>query len=314
MRPADVARRTPAGVLLMAYGTPPHPSAVEAFYTDVRRGRPPSPEQLADLQRRYAAVGGVSQLATNTAAQVAGVQAALDKRSPGAYACWYGAKHAQPKIEEAVAAMAGAGIERFAGLVLAPHYSAGSVGEYLARADREAGARKMRAGFVEDWHDHPVLIDLLAERVTAAFASIGADPADPRTVLLVTAHSLPMRIIDSGDGYDRRLRETAELVAGRVGAAAWQVCWQSAGRTPEPWLGPDILDVLGGLAAEGFEAAVVCPAGFTSDHLEVSYDLDIEARALSEEVGLAFTRTASLNDDPRLCAALADLAVAAVPS
>jgi len=306
-------RAWPVGVLLMAYGTPARPEDVEAFYTDVRGGRPPGPEQLADLQRRYAAVGGISQMAARTAEQVAGVQAALDAIAPGEFSCRFGAKHADPSIEEAVEAMRADGIRRFVALTFAPHYSAGSVGEYLARARRAAERRAMSLGVIEDWHDHPVLIDLLAGRVVTAFAALGKEPTDPSIELLVTAHSLPLRILEGGDGYDRRLQETAELVVASTGTTRWRVCWQSAGRTPEPWLGPDLLAVLHQLPAEGIRGAVVCPAGFTSDHLEVSYDLDIEAKAVAEGLGLGFARTASLNADGRLCEALAGLVVNAVP-
>jgi ferrochelatase len=294
------------GVVVMAYGTPSSYEDVEAFYTDVRRGRPPTPEQLEGLRGRYRAVGGVSELGRRTAEQVAGIQAALGS----GYACFYGAKHAAPFIEDAVDAVAEAGLGRFVGLVLAPHYSSGSVGQYLERAAERAAAVGLGVAFVEDWHDDPVLVELLADRVEAARDSLGLGlglRASARWELLVTAHSLPVRIIEAGDGYDRRLAETGALVAARAGVEHWRVCWQSAGRTPEPWIGPDVLEVLRGLPAEGVEAAVVCPAGFTSDHLEVSYDLDIEARAVAEEVGLAFTRTASLNADERMCAELAQI-------
>jgi len=306
-------RPSPIGVLLMAYGTPARPEDVEAFYTDVRRGRPPSPEQLADLRRRYAAVGGISQLAARTAQQVAGVQGALDDLAPGEFSCRYGAKHAEPSIEHTVAAMAADGIVTLVALVLAPHYSIGSVGEYLTRVEDAAAPLGMTTSAIEDWHDHPVLIDLLAERVAAAFGLLGTTPGDARTELLVTAHSLPIRIIAGGDGYDRRLQETADLVAGATGAATWRVCWQSAGRTPEPWLGPDVLEVLRSLPSRAMTGAVVCPAGFTSDHLEVNYDLDIEAKQVAEGLGLRFARTASLNADGRLCMALAGLVTSAVP-
>jgi ferrochelatase len=191
--------------------------------------------------------------------------------------------------------------------VLAPHYSSGSVGEYLDRVKRRAGLLGLRTALIEDWHDHPVLIELLAERVREGFASLGAEPSDDETELLVTAHSLPLRIIDAGDGYDVRLGETARLVAAAAGVRRWRVCWQSAGRTPEPWIGPDVLEVLRSLQDEGVTGALVCPAGFVSDHLEVNYDLDIEAAALAGKLSLRFGRTASLNDDERLCEALAGL-------
>ncbi len=200
--------RPPIGVLVMAYGTPASYEEVESFYTDVRRGRPPSAEQLADLQSRYAAVGGVSQLSVRTAEQVAGIQAALERLEPGRYSCRYGTKHASPTIEGSIEEMAGDGIEDLVALVLAPHYSAGSVGEYLRRVREKAAALGLRAAPIEDWHDDPTLVQLLAERVRKAFAAVGAEPGDDETELLVTAHSLPLRIVESGDGYDRRLEET----------------------------------------------------------------------------------------------------------
>jgi len=297
------------GVLVMAYGTPAGPDDVEAFYTDVRRGRPPSAEQLGELRARYEAVGGVSEMGRRTAEQVAGIQSALGP----SYACFYGAKHAPPFIEDAVDQIAGAGLRRLVGLVLAPHYSAGSVGQYLERAAARAAAYDVAATFVEDWHDSPVLVEVLAERVGMARAALGLEPGE-RWELLVTAHSLPQRVIESGDGYDRRLFETGELVAARARVEHWRVCWQSAGRTPEPWIGPDVLEVIRSLPAEGVGGVVVCPAGFVSDHLEVNYDLDIEARRVAGEAGLAFARTASLNADERICAELARLVAAASES
>jgi ferrochelatase len=299
------------GVLVMAYGTPASYGEIEAFYLDVRRGRPPTPEQLADLQRRYAAVGGTSELARHTADQVAGIAAALEERSPGGFACRYGSKHAAPKIEEGVEELAGLGVVGIVGIVLAPHYSRGSIGEYIDRARKRAGELGIATVFVEGWHDNPVLVDLLAERVRAAYGSLGVQPDSQAAQLLVTAHSLPLRIVEEGDGYDTRVHETGALVAAAAGAERWRVAWQSAGRTPEPWIGPDILDVIRGLPAEQVTDIVICPAGFTSDHLEVNYDIDIEARSLAESLGMRLVRTASLNADQRLCAALADLVVAA---
>ncbi len=300
-------RGASVGVVVMAYGTPGGLGEIETFYTDVRRGRPPSPGQLADLVRRYEAVGGTSALAARTQEQVAGIQAALEGGDGDRYACRYGSKHSSPDIESAVRELAALGVTGLVGIVLAPHYSSASVGEYIARARAAADDAGLPAAFVEDWHDHPVLISLLVERVAAAYQSLGVGVEDPSTELLVTAHSLPVRVIESGDGYDVRLEETAASVAGGAGVKRWRVCWQSAGRTPEPWIGPDVLDVIRTLAREGTERAVVCPAGFTSDHLEVNYDIDVEAQAVAREVGLELARTESLNADPRLCDALAGL-------
>ena len=301
------------GVLVMAYGTPSSPGQVEAFYTDVRRGRAPSAGQLADLVRRYEAIGGVSPLSRRTAEQVEGIQQQLELRFPGRYLCTLGNKHSEPRIENAIENLAGLGTRDLVGIVLAPHYSRGSIGEYVSRASERATDLGMSAAFVEHWHDHPVLVELLAERVIRALESLGTAGTDAREnnglLLLVTAHSLPVRVVADGDPYAGQLRRTGELVASASGLRRWDVSWQSAGRTPEPWLGPDILDRLRALPGEKVSAVVVCPAGFTSDHLEILYDLDIEASRVAAETGVAFARTASLNADPRMCAGLADLVI-----
>lgn len=276
------------GVLVMAYGTPATPSDIEAYYTHVRRGRPPAPEQLEELEGRYAAIGGTSPLLERTRAQAAGLQAALGD----GYLVELGMKHAQPFIEDGVEALADAGAADVVGLVLAPHFSQLSVGEYAARA---TGVR-----VVPSWHLAPGYLDLLARFV--------AEVATPDSEVVFTAHSLPSRILDEGDPYPVQLRETAAAVAERANVERWSVGWQSAGRTPEPWIGPDILDVLRDRAASGnVDRVVVCPAGFVSDHLEVLYDLDVEATALASQLGLGLARTRMPNDDPQFCATLADV-------
>jgi protoporphyrin/coproporphyrin ferrochelatase len=286
------------GVVIMAYGTPASPEEIEAYYTDIRRGRPPSPEQLADLRRRYEAIGGTSPLIVRTLAQVAEIRSGLDDK----YLVELGTKHGTPRIAQAVDALASAGVTGLVGLVLAPHYSELSVGEYAQRVLESAAAHGLPARTILSWHTLPELIDALAARLTAA-------GFDDTTEVLFTAHSLPERILASGDPYPAQLEETARLVAAASGVERWRTGWQSAGRTPEPWLGPDLLEVIRHLPEEGrgVKRVVVCPAGFTSDHLEILYDVDIDARRVAAENGLELVRTASLNDDPAVCAALARL-------
>lgn len=297
------------GVLVMAYGTPAGPQDVASFYTDIRRGRPPNPDQLANLEDRYRSIGGVSPLAERTAAQVEAVGRALEDLAPSSYRVFYGSKHADPKIEDAVDAIATAGIDRLVGLVLAPHYSSLSVGQYIDRARKRASLHAIRAGFVEHWHDDEALVEVLSERLVESVSDLEARSEGPLEVVF-SAHSLPARILDYDDPYPRQLAETAALVAERAGIVSFRTGWQSAGRTPEPWLGPDILELLDVLAGEGVKAVAVCPAGFTSDHLEILYDLDIEARAKADRLGLAFARTKSLNNEPRVAAGLARRIVA----
>lgn len=299
---ADLTGRT--AVLLMAYGTPRHPDEIEAYYTDIRRGRPPTPEALADLVARYDAIGGISPLAQLTEAQRDGLQAALDRVAPDRYHVAIGLKHAHPMIETAVAELAVAGVTRIIGVVLAPHYSSYSIGQYLGRAREAAELHGIEVTGVESWATEPAFVTFLADDLRSRL-----DAMPPNTKVVFTAHSLPQRIIDGGDPYPEELRATAAAVAAEVGLrewSQWTIAWQSAGRTPEPWIGPDILDVIDDLAtAEAADGVIVSACGFVADHLEVLYDLDIEARQRAESRGLAFDRTACVNDHPAVMAALA---------
>jgi len=295
----------------MAYGTPTSPADIETYYTHIRRGNAPTPEQLADLVRRYEAIGGTSPLAQRTEAQRSVLEAALQERAPGRCRVVLGQKHAAPFIEDAAATLAEAGVEAIVGLVLAPHFSRFSVGQYQERLAAAAIERGLPVAGIESWHLEPSYLAFLTSAVTDARA-----PMPERTKVLFTAHSLPERVLDD-DPYPEQLRASAASVAEAAGLdrwAGWALGWQSAGRTPEPWRGPDILEVLRDLAATGrADGVLVCPQGFVSDHLEVVYDLDIEARARADELGLTFARTRVLNDDATVLGALADRVLAAAP-
>jgi ferrochelatase len=300
-------------VLAMAYGTPAGPEELEAYYTHIRRGRPPTPELLTELSRRYAAIGGQSPLVERTLAQVEGLERAIAHAGRPDIQVALGMRHAAPFIEDTVARLASDGAEAIVGLVLAPHFSRMSVGEYAerARAAAAAASRPPAVSVVRSWHLAPGYLEFLEDALGSALASLPEQAHDDAHVLF-TAHSLPARILDDDDPYPTQLRETASAVAGRLGLQRWSVAWQSAGRTPEAWLGPDILEELEALAAAGTRAVVVCPAGFVSDHLEILYDLDIEASARARELGITFARTAVPNADPRLLGALAGVVLAAV--
>jgi protoporphyrin/coproporphyrin ferrochelatase len=301
------SRRAPAtartAVLLMAYGTPRTPDEILPYYTDIRRGRAPTDEQLADLTARYAALGGTSPLAARTDAQRDALQAALDHAKPGAYHVTLGLKHAAPSIETAVDMLAADGFTHLVGLVLAPHYSSYSIGQYLGRAEKAAEPHGMTVSGVQSWAAEPAFIEFIADDLRQQLTAM---PDGALTVF--TAHSLPQRIIDAGDPYPHELRSTAEAVAKAAGLSdsQWTIGWQSAGRTPEPWIGPDVLEVIDTAAADGVPGLVVSAVGFVADHLEVLYDLDIEAAARAKSRGIAFARTRCVNDDPAVMAALAD--------
>ncbi len=293
------------GVLLMAHGTPASAAEIAPFYTRIRRGRPPSAEQLAELEGRYAAIGGVSPLTVRTAAQVDAVRHALDQRAPGRYMVSFGAKHTEPLIEESAALLGAAGLERVIGLVLTPHGSSMGSQEYLERAEAALGPTPFVP--VASWYSEASLVALLAARVREAARTVTG-----RTKVIFTAHSLPERVVERGDTYPEQLAESARLVAEAAGLDEWLVAWQSAGRTPDPWLGPDVRDVVRALAADDLaDAVVICPIGFVADHLEVLYDLDIEVADVAAALGLVYVRTASLNDDPAFIATLADVIIAA---
>lgn len=282
------------GVVVMAYGSPATPDEIEPYYTHIRRGRPPTEEQLADLRRRYDALGGTSTLRARTDAQVQVLRTALGDDVQVAL----GMKHAAPFLEDAVASLRGC--DRIVGVVLAPHYSSMSIGEYLERAE---AASPVPFTAVTSWATLPEYVSFLADAVSEQLAVLPA-----RTKVLFTAHSLPARIVDAGDGYPDEVRATAAAVARQVGLAQWtqwSTGWQSAGRTPEPWLGPDVLQVIDDLAEDGGDGLLVCPCGFVSDHLEVAYDLDVEAAARAGAAGIAFARTRVLNDDETVLRALA---------
>jgi ferrochelatase len=302
----DNSQRT--AVVLMAYGTPRSKEEILPYYTDIRRGRPPTDEQLQDLTNRYEAIGGLSPLKQLTEDQRDALQSELEHLSPGKYQVFLGLKHASPFIEETVTEVVGLGYKKIVGLVLAPHYSSYSIGQYMDRVRAVAEPAGITVTGIDSWAREEAFIDFLANDMREKLTSL-----PERTKVLFTAHSLPQRIIDGGDPYPEELRATAELVAEKVGLTRWSdwsIAWQSAGRTPEPWIGPDILEVIDSFAAqsasgEPIDGVLVSACGFVADHLEVLFDLDIEASKHAESHGIAFARTACVNSNASVMAALA---------
>lgn len=296
------------GVLVMSYGTPASMDQIEAYYTHIRRGHPPTAEQLQNLKDRYEAiVGGFFPLRANTDRQVEALEKALNAAHPElTFVCYQGLKHAAPFIEDGVEQMARDGVDRAVGVVLAPHYSVMSVGGYIKRAEEKARESGLPIRFVRSYELHPKLIEALTLRVEEGLAKFDAPRDEVRVVF--TAHSLPEKIIEMKDPYPDQLLATSRAIAERTGLTNWQFGWQSAGQTGVPWLGPDILDVLETISVEKQAAHVlVCPIGFVSDHLEILYDLDIEAKKAAEALGLHLERTRSLNTDPLYMETLSDV-------
>jgi ferrochelatase len=296
---------TKTAVLLMAYGTPRSREEILPYYTDIRRGRVPTEEQLSDLTARYEAIGGLSPLAALTESQRDALQIALNNIAPDTYHVALGLKHAAPMIEDAVQQLAAEGFTKMIALVLAPHYSSYSIGQYVGRATEAATPHGISVVGITSWATEEAFIAFIAADMSAKLASMPAN-----THVLFTAHSLPQRIIDAGDPYPSELRSTAVAVAAKLGLqenTQWSIAWQSAGRTPEPWIGPDILDVIDSLASQTTPAAgvLISACGFVADHLEVLFDLDIEALHRAQQHGLAFARTECVNDNGAIMNALA---------
>ena len=294
----------------MAYGTPRSTQEILPYYTDIRRGRAPTEEQLADLVARYDAIGGISPLAARTEAQRDALQHALDTLKPGQFHVQLGLKHAAPMIEIAVDDLAQQGFTKIVALVLAPHFSSYSIGQYVGRATEAAKPHGVEVIGINSWAIEPAFVDFIAADMKQKLAAMPT-----RTRVLFTAHSLPQRIIDGGDPYPTELHATATAVAKQLGLVEhsdWDIAWQSAGRTPEPWIGPDILLAIDDIAAQrSADGVLVSAVGFVADHLEVLYDLDIEAARHADKLGLSFSRTACVNDDSTVMSALAQRVLSA---
>ena len=285
------------GLLVMAYGTASGPEDVERYYTDIRGGRTPSPELIQELKERYQAIGNTFPLDRITREQAAALEKELGTKA------YIGYKHSSPFVAEAVAQMAADGVTDAVGIVMAPHYSGMSIGGYIERAEKVKWPG-LDISFVKSWHVHPAFIDVLGARVQEALSFLDAD-ARRNDLVIFSAHSLPERIVAEGDPYPRQLWETAAAVATSLRIERYTSAWQSAGRTGETWLGPPLEEVVGKAAADGHTAVVVCPCGFTADHLEVLYDVDVEAKHAAEEAGIPLVRTRSMNAEPDFIRAVA---------
>jgi ferrochelatase len=294
------------GVLLMAYGTPRSLDEVEAYFTHIRRGRKPAPEEVEELKARYQTIGGASPLYAITESQAKALQEILERRAPGRFQVSLAMKHSPPFIAEVAARMVRDGVREIAALVLAPHESRMIIDDYLRYAREILEAHpEVKAHVIRSWHLNPHYLAAVGKRIQrelAAFPRPGTDQA----VVLFTAHSLPEGILARQDPYPTRLEETARALAQRLSLPHWRRAYQSAGKTPFPWLGPDLLDVLEDLKGEGHSQVLVVPIGFVADHLEILYDIDIEAQAKAREFGLTLRRTESLNTDPEFLEGLAD--------
>ncbi len=295
------------GLLVMAYGTPNKEEDVESYYTHIRHGRPPEPAQLEDLQNRYKAIGGISPLAKITENQATALVNQLNEvQKDIEFKVYIGLKHISPFIEDAVQQMHDDGIKEVVSIVLAPHFSTFSVKSYNGRAKEEAEKLGMTITSVESWYKQPKFISYWVEKVRKTFESMSTEEC-ANACYIVSAHSLPEKILANGDPYADQLKETADLIAAGAGVSKYEIGWQSAGQTPEPWLGPDVQDLTRELHEKhGYTSFVYTPVGFVSDHLEVLYDNDYECKVVCDEIGASYYRPAMPNTDPLFIGAMVD--------
>lgn len=303
--------QSPIGVLLMAYGGPESLDELPGYLADIRSGRPTTKAILEEMRRNYTLIGGKSPLLGITKQQGAALEELLNQGlATPVYKVFYGMRHWSPWIEETVRDMINEGIQQAVALVMAPHYSRMSVARYHQKV--ESGLKMYKGNiefdYVDSYHNAPKYIQALANRVIEGIARFPEAERDSVHVVF-SAHSLPVSIIKSGDPYQDQLFETARLVAEKAGLKEGQWSWsyQSAGRTPEPWLGPQIENYLAELAGKGIKNMVSVPVGFVADHVEILFDIDIKAQGVAREKGVRLERPPALNLDPLYIETLADL-------
>ena len=282
-------------VLLLAHGTPESLDDMPEYLTRVRGGRPPSPELIEEMRGNYGAIGGRSPLTEITLAQASALASAL-----GGMPVYVGMRNWRPYIADVLAEAAKAGVRELVAVPMAPQYSTLSVAKY-GEAVESARPREVEVRFVRSWHDHPGLLDAFAEKLRAARA------AGPWDRVLFTAHSLPLRVVAQGDPYPEEVAATARGVAERAGVSEYARAYQSAGRTPEPWLGPPLEEALALAAKEGARRVLAVPVGFVCDHTEILFDIDVQAAQAARRLGIEIGRTESLNTSPTFIRALAEL-------
>lgn len=296
------------GLLVMAYGTPYKEEDIERYYTHIRRGRKPSPEMLEELTERYRAIGGISPLAKITLEQAEKLEQKLNEMQDDIeFKMYLGLKHIEPFVEDAVGQMKEDGIEEAISLVLAPHYSTFSVKSYNGRAKEESAKIDGPVIYdIESWYKESKFIAYWANQVKETYAKM-TEEERAKAVLIVSAHSLPEKIIALGDPYPKQLEETAQLIAEAAGVERYAVGWQSAGNTPDPWIGPDVQDLTFDLHEEyGYKAFVYIPVGFVAEHLEVLYDNDIECKAVTDKIGASYYRPEMPNAQEEFVECLAE--------
>jgi len=297
------------GVMLMTYGSPKDRADVGAYLTRVRGGRTPSEETVREFERRYEVIGG-SPLIPITQAQARGLEAELGRW----FVCGAGMRFSEPSVAAVARGLVERGAERLLGVIISPQYSPIIMGGYGVALGEAAAPLGVPASVVEGWWDEPSFVRVMADRVRQGLGRFPAAVRE-RVPVLLTAHSLPKRVVDREPGFVEQLKASADLIAAAAGLRPerWRFAYQSAGHTPEEWLKPDILDVLPELAAEGHRHVLLAPVQFVGDHLETRYDIDVGGKAQADAAGfVGFERAPAPNADPDFCRALAEVVRKAV--
>jgi len=294
-------------VLILAYGSPESVDGMEEYLLDIRGGRPVSGEFVQEFQHRYSLIGGKSPLTELTFAQANAVEAQLRERGYD-WPVYVGMRHWSPWIKDTIAQMHRDGVTEAVAIVMAPHYSKMSIGKYWDRVNQaqEAVGSNIKFKMVDSWYKQPKFLEAVESHVQQALAEKFSPAERDKAKIVFSAHSLPARLIKMGDPYDDELKDNACIVADRLGDVDWMFSYQSAAETGEPWLGPQIEEVVVDLAGQGYKQMLVAPIGFVCDHVEILFDIDIEARQLAEEHNLHLERIESMNTDPLFIGAVVD--------
>lgn len=297
---------TRKAVLMLAYGTPDSVDGMECYLYDIRGGRPMSQEFIDEFKHRYSLIGGKSPLTELTFEQAQQTRAELVRRGHD-WQVFVGMRHWSPWIKDVVGQMHINGIEEAVAIVMAPHYSKMSIGKYWDRVNeaQEIVGSDIKFKFVNSWYQQPKFLQAVENHVRAGLEKFPAEVRD-QVKLVFSAHSLPARLVEMGDPYDTELKDNARIVSERLGNVDWMFSYQSAAETGEPWLGPQIEDVVVDLSQAGYQYALVAPIGFVCDHVEILYDIDIESKEIADEHGLQLERIESMNSDPLFIEAIAD--------
>lgn len=296
---------TKKAVLILAYGTPNTVDRMKCYLSDIRGGRPMSEAFVEEFKHRYSLIGG-SPLTELTYQQAKATGDELQRRGLDV-SVYVGMRHWSPWIKDAVGQMYLHGIDEAVAIVMAPHFSKMSVGKYWAKIDQaqQMHSTNIDFSFVDSWYRQPKFLEAVEARVRAGLQKFSEDVRDQVKVVF-TAHSLPERLKNMGDPYDDQLQDNAQIIANRLGNIDWMLSYQSAAETGEPWLGPQIEDVVVDLAEQGYKHMLVAPIGFVCDHVEILFDIDVEAKQIAEENGINLQRIESMNSTPLFIQAVAD--------